>query len=103
MARTPAECRPNCMVASCVLRVGPLLEGEEFLAGLLIPLLRRVFIISAGQMLAVRAEGHVGRREGATDWHFEAEELLAGLRIPHLHLPSVTAGQAPAVRAEGHA
>src|SRR6185312_3694621 len=60
-----------------------------------------------GQVFAVGAEGH------ATATALKGEQLLAGLRVPHLDCagnplavfqsPGDTLGQALAVRAEGHA
>ena len=54
-----------------------------------------------GQPGPVGTEGHAVDQAGVP---LEGEELLAGLRIPHLHRSvSTEPGQAFAVRAEGHA
>src|SRR5205823_5798085 len=80
------------------------LDGEEFLPGPCIPYLDRFVHRSAGQALAVRAEGHPGDPVGMP---LQGKELLAGLGIPYFHFTSferrTSTRQASAVRAEGHA
>src|SRR5207245_7579067 len=80
---------------------GPEGEDEEFLAGLRIPHLHPP-VASAGQTLAVWAEGH-----GKDSRTLETKKFLTRVRIPHFHRDRVAlpraAGQAFAVRAESHA
>src|SRR5262245_25389541 len=58
------------------------IESEEFLAGLGVPDLRCLAVGSSSQALAVRAERHAG--DPASLGVVDGQELLAGLRVPHL-------------------
>src|SRR5262249_61973551 len=61
------------------------LESEFFLVFLRIPDLdREVLKAGTGQVFAVRAEGHASGPARVLD----GEDLLAGLCIPQLHIPS---------------
>src|SRR5262249_9590935 len=55
---------------------------------------------SSCQTLSVPTEGHADDRVAALPR--EGEEILASIRIPHLHCPPI-AGQAFAIRAKGYA
>src|SRR6516164_2956392 len=78
----------------CKNRTGMALDGEQLLAGRVVPDPHCLVPARRSQALAVRAERHA---RGATCMALESVELLPGHAVPDLHgLVSASRRQAPA-------